>query len=151
MPSWANMMRLGFDGKSETVIGSLLHEVHQAVRGNMRRLAAMGIRSLIEHLMVSRVGDLGTFQKNLDVFHEKGYISLVQRDCVRTLLDAGDAATHRAFEPTIDDLNTALDIVEGILAAIYDQSEKAAQLGAKRWPRLSEQLFRVDKCSVCRG
>jgi hypothetical protein len=74
--------------------GSLLHEVHQAVRGNMRRLAAMGVRSLIEHLMISKVGDLGTFQKNLDAFHEKGYISLVERDCVRTLLDAGDAATH---------------------------------------------------------
>jgi hypothetical protein len=23
--------------------------------------------------------------------------------------------------------------------------------GLERWPRLSEQLFRVDKCSVCRG
>jgi hypothetical protein len=53
------MMRLGFDGLREEVIGALLHEVHQAVRGGMRRLAAMGVRSLIEQLMISKVGDLG--------------------------------------------------------------------------------------------
>jgi hypothetical protein len=25
------------------------------------------------------------------------------------------------------------------------------RIAGERWPRLSEQLFRVDKCSVCRG
>jgi hypothetical protein len=135
LPTWAMFMALGFTGTEEETIGTLLREIHQAVRGRLNRLAAMGIRSLLEQLMISKVGDKKRFDKNLEAFKEQGWISLVQYDAVKTLLDVGHATTHRFFEPTTQELNLALDIVEGVLAAIYQHHEAAARLGDRVPPR----------------
>ena len=45
------------------------------VHGGQYRLAAMAIRALPEQIMVSKVGDLGSFEKQLDAFEKAGYIS----------------------------------------------------------------------------
>ena len=108
---------------------ALLKEIYAAVAGGQRRLAAMGIRALLEQVMILKVGDIGGFDKKLDGFQDKGFISLVQRDAMRTTLDLGDAAMHRAFAPEWDDLNTALDIAEGVMAAIYGHPPASAKLG----------------------
>jgi hypothetical protein len=129
LPIWAVM--LGERG----IIGELLEEVHKAAQGDMRRLAAMGIRSLLEHVMISKVGDQGSFATHLDAFQRGGYISLIQKDALRAILDAGDAATHRSFLPSMEEINTALDVVEGVLAAIYDHMERAKQLANRVPPR----------------
>lgn len=99
--------------------GALLREIYQAVYGGQNRLAAMGIRALLEQVMISKVGDLPSFDQKLDAFQEQGYVSLIQRDAMRATLDVGDAAMHRAFKPTEQDLKIALDVVEGILAPIF--------------------------------
>ena len=136
VPTWSFLMRLGLvGGEGEEVIGDLLHEIHQAVSGDMHRLAAMGIRALIEQLMISKVGDRGSFAKNLGAFYEQRYISLPQHDAIKALVEAGHAVIHRSFKPTADDLNLALDIVEGILAAIYEHSPHAARLSDRVPPR----------------
>jgi len=93
----------------------------------------MGIRALLEQVMISKVGDLKTFEEKMDAFQKNGFVSLIQRDAMRETLEIGHAAMHRSFKPTERELNIALDIVEGILAAIFDHSEAAATL-AKRVP-----------------
>jgi hypothetical protein len=60
----------------------------------------MGIRSLLEHLMITQVGDSGTFKGKLAKLRDQGLISLVQYDALNTLIHAGHAATHRFFNPT---------------------------------------------------
>jgi hypothetical protein len=135
VPDWAMFMALGFSGAEQETIGLLLYQIHQAVLGRLNRLAAMGIRSLLEQLMISKVGDKGRFDKNLEAFKEQGWISLVQYDAVKTLLDVGHATTHRFFQPTTEELNLALDIVEGVLAAIYRHHEAAARLSDRVPPR----------------
>jgi Domain of unknown function (DUF4145) len=110
---------LGILGGHEDMLGELFEEIYAAVRGGQYRLAGMGIRSLLEQVMISKVGDQGDFRKNIDAFHQNGFISLVQRDAMSAILDAGHAVTDRLFKPTVRDLNTALDITEGIFAAIY--------------------------------
>ena len=137
LPTWAVFMRLGLDGDHEETLGDLLHEIHQAVQAKMPRLAAMGVRSLLEHLMIAKVGDHRSFEKNLDEFQKGGYISLVQRDAITALLDVGHAATHRSFKPTIEDLNLALDIVEGVLASIYEHGPAATKMTDRVPPKPS--------------
>jgi hypothetical protein len=88
----------------------------------------MGIRAFFEQMMVLQVGDQGKFAANLNAFCEKGHISLMQRDAMSAILDAGHAVTHRLFNPTERDLEIALDIAEGIFAAIYIHPETAARL-----------------------
>lgn len=95
----------------------------------------MGIRSVIEQVIIEKVGGHGTFSKNLNAFHEKGYISLVQRDVLDGALEAGHAVTHRMFNPTEQDLTILLDIVEGILAAIYVHPDEADFLSKRVPPR----------------
>ena len=94
----------------------------------------MGIRALPEQVMILKVGDQGSFAKTLDVFCEKGLASPVQRDAIKAVLDVGHAAMHRKFNPTQSDLHLALDIAEGIFAAIYVHVPTAGQL-SNRTPR----------------
>ncbi|MGY4235969.1 hypothetical protein ACVIIW_004916 [Bradyrhizobium sp. USDA 4449] len=114
---------------------SLLKEVYQAVAGGQYRLAAMGIRALLEQVMIMKVGDLSTFNEKLDAFQHAGYISAIQRKAMRTTLDVGDAAMHRGFVPSEHDLNVALDIVEGVMAPIYGHANDAQRLASRVPPR----------------
>jgi hypothetical protein len=120
-------------GDHEKNIAALLSEIYEAVDAGQHRLAAMGIRSLLEQVMTSKVGLGGTFEQKLDVFQESGYVSLVQRDAVRETLELGHAAIHRSFAPSLDDLSAALDIVEGVLAPIFHHPGRVDQF-AKRVP-----------------
>jgi hypothetical protein len=91
----------------------------------------MGIRAILENVMVAEVGDQGSFAANLEAFSEGAYISLVQRDAMAEILDAGHAAMHRGYKPSVTDLNTALDIAEGIVLAIYVHTEKAKDVASR--------------------
>jgi hypothetical protein len=116
-------------------LGNLLHEIYQAARGGQLRLAIVGVRALIEQVMIHMVGDNGTFAKNLDAFQQAGYISLVQRDALSDILDAGHATIHRAYEPKTKDIEIALDITEGIMAAIFVHTDAAKRVSARIPPR----------------
>jgi hypothetical protein len=89
-PNW--VWELSFFGAAEEgKLGDLLKEIYQAVQGKQYRLAVMGIRAFLEQLMVIKVGDKGTFEKNLDAFFAEGYISKIQKNAVSHILDSGHA------------------------------------------------------------
>jgi hypothetical protein len=128
-PDWLLPLIIGLAGKeNDSDLGSLLHEVYQAVYGRQYRLAAMGIRALLEQVMVSTVGDRGSFEKQLDAFEEAGHISFIQRDAIKATLEVGHAAMHRAYQPTEEDLKVALDIVEGVMAPLYHHRKEAEKI-----------------------
>lgn len=135
LPDWLFEFEIGLiGGEKEEQIGKLLQEVYAAVRGGQYRLATMGIRSVLEQVIVAKVGDHQTFSKNLEEFYAAGYISLVQRDALNESLEAGHAATHRFFNPTEQEVGILLNITEGILAAIYIHPDQAEFL-SKRVPK----------------
>lgn len=115
--------------------GDLLDEVYSALGVKAFRVAAMGIRALVERMMIDKVGDKGTFEKNIDAFFGGGFVAPFQQDMFRnTLIEAGHAAMHRDWQPSAEDLTTLLDIVEALMKAIYVDSAKAEEVG-KRLPR----------------
>ncbi|WP_159007488.1 DUF4145 domain-containing protein [Bradyrhizobium sp. S69] len=136
-PNWVYWVWLGqfraSDEKEAAKLMFLLREIYRAVHGGQYRLAAMGIRALLEQVMIMKVGDLPTFNDKLDAFQRDGYISAIQRGSMRATLDVGDAAMHRGFVPTEQDLNVALDVVEGVMAPIFGHANEAEAL-AKRVP-----------------
>jgi hypothetical protein len=85
--------------------------------------------------MVFKVGDLGSFEKQLNAFQEAGYISFIQRDAMKATLEVGHATMHRAFKPTEEDLKVALDIVEGIMAPLYAHHTAAEKMAERIPPR----------------
>jgi hypothetical protein len=133
-PSWLSSLASGTLGSvGDDKLVDLMHEIYQAIDGGQHRLAAMGIRALLEQIMRAKIGDNGSFPEKMQRLQDKGYISLIQRDAMRETIEVGHAAMHRAFAPSEQELNKALDIVEGIMAAIFDHSEAALTL-AKRVP-----------------
>ncbi|MGA8586288.1 MAG: DUF4145 domain-containing protein [Roseiarcus sp.] len=138
-PEWVDTMVLAGLLDNKTVdgrLGSLLREIYQAVHGRQYRLAAMGIRALLEQLMVSQVGDLSTFEQKLDAFMEQGYISLVQFDAMKATIEVGHAAMHRGYEPNENDVKLALDIVEGVMAPLFHHIAEAGKMVDRVPPRV---------------
>jgi hypothetical protein len=84
VPDWVYDLSIGFvGGRSAASLGELFLEIYQAVSGGQFRLAIMGVRALIEQVMIHKVGDKGSFVKHLDAFQQAGYVSLVQRDALK--------------------------------------------------------------------
>ena len=134
-PDWMLYMRVGLAAPKEEMIGDLMYEVYRAVDGKQYRLAAMGIRALLEQVMIQMVGDHQTFDQKLDKFQKQGYVSEIQRDAMSATLEVGHAVMHRGHLPTERDLTVALDIVEGVLAPIYGHKIEADKLIDKVPPR----------------
>jgi hypothetical protein len=106
----------------------LLKEIYVSLRNDSSRLAVMGIRALIEQVMVDKVADQGSFRKNLDKFEHEGFISRTQRIVLEPVLEAGHATIHRSFQPSKNDLIHLIDITENIIESIYINEQRAKKI-----------------------
>ena len=93
----------------------------------------MGVRSLLEHVMVSTTGDQGNFVKNLEAFERDGHVSKIQKSRLETILEAGHASIHRGFMPSATDVTTLVDIAESIVVSVFVHGGKVESL-KKRIP-----------------
>ncbi|WP_214516374.1 DUF4145 domain-containing protein [Aliivibrio fischeri] len=121
-PSWLSNLIFPFNAKTGSVnkeIINLIDEVYIALQNGCNRLSVMGVRALIEHVMIQKVGDQRSFMKNMNAFQDQGFISKVQRQALDHVLNAGHAAIHRSYNPKINEVIAAIDIVENILESIY--------------------------------
>jgi len=126
-PEWFEDLFFEIQGDEEFV-ESLLREIYVAVQNNLRNLALMGVRSLLEKIMIAKVGDNGSFSKNLNAFFNKGFISENQKENLSIILEAGHAAIHRKFNPRKNEIITVLDITEHIIESVYLHKSKVDQL-----------------------
>lgn len=101
------------------VISDLLEEIYVALHSECPRIAAMGIRALIEHVIIDKVGDHGRFTSNLDEFEQRGFLSSSERSIIEAALEVGHASIHRDHKPELDVLNSCLDIVEALINRLY--------------------------------
>lgn len=120
-------------------IGLLLREVYVAIQNDLPSLAAMGVRALLENLMVQKTGDHGSFNRNLNEFERLGHLSTRQRERLETILEAGHAAIHRAFRPKTTDIVTLLDITEHIIESVFLHDPKVHELKERIPPRADLQ------------
>jgi|SRR6185312_5555838 len=119
-------------------VGDFIKEIYVALRNKSLRLAVMGIRALLEQIMMDKVGDNGSFKNNLDAFEQGGFVSHGQRMVLEPVLEAGHATMHRAFKPTSMDVGHLMDITESIIESIYINARRASEL-SKRVPLKSKK------------
>ena len=131
-PSWnidfafSSVFSTFFEGSQEKEhVSDLLREVHVSLENNCPRL---GIRALLEHIMVSKIGDQKSFVKNLKEFQSQGYISKIQKEALEHILEVGHAAMHQSYSPSHAELVVALDIAENLIETIYINDEKSKQI-----------------------
>jgi hypothetical protein len=79
----------------------------------------MGIRSLLEHAMIDKVGDNQDFANNIKEFFKAGHISKDQKRLLECVLDVGHAAMHRGYKPEKEALFHVIDVAESIIELIY--------------------------------
>jgi hypothetical protein len=121
--SFADVSKTPDSTKSE-----LLAEIYSALGAGSTRLALMGVRALLEHIMSEQVGDQGNFTENLSAFERKGCISSLQRTSLSRIIDAGHASMHRAYKPTLEDVMFCLDVTELIIVSIYIHPARSEQM-----------------------
>ena len=136
-PRWINDLYRVL-GIRNNFVRALIHEIYIALQNDSLRLAAMGTRALLEHIMIDKVSDHGNFKKNLNAFHDKGFISDIQKKYLEQILEAGHATIHRSFDPSKEDLLTLMDVAESLIESIYINPRKADKLTAKIPPRIKK-------------
>ncbi len=97
----------------------------------MLMLASMGVRALLELVMIDKVGDMGSFKGSLAEFTKQGFVSAKQAEILETVLETGHATIHRSFRPDSADLDTCIDIAEGVLLSVYVHPDQAALLATR--------------------
>ncbi|MBO1064508.1 MULTISPECIES: DUF4145 domain-containing protein [Nostocales] len=134
-PIWLNKYSRNDDLQD---IRSLMKEIYAALHANCIKLATMGIRALIEHIMIKKVGDNKTFTKNLDEFANQGYISNEQKKIITAVIEAGNATIHRSYSPSLKELENCMDIAENLIETIFIHSNQAKTFSEKIPPRPSK-------------
>jgi hypothetical protein len=132
-PDWA--IEIGAELSQHEGLAEIFYEVYVAANNELTHLALMGVRSILEKVMISKVGDSGRFITNLEKFREAGLISLLEFDHLQEILEASHAVIHRGFGVTEWDLNTALGIMENILSSLYIYPERVNELSMSVPPR----------------
>ncbi len=136
-PRWMSELLLSTKwldfNEQRTSIHDLLKEVYVALHNDSRNLAGMGVRAILDQVMTEKVGDRHSFVRTLEAFKEGGFLSDHQAETLDTILEAGHATVHRGWRPSLDDLDTLLDVTESLIASTYIHERKAKDL-AKRVP-----------------
>jgi len=116
-------------------LNSILLEVYVALQNHAPALAAMGVRALIELLMIRKVGDQGAFGRNLDEFRNQGFISTAEAENLKAVLEVGSAAIHRGYIPKRESAVVVVDIAEALLKRLYIDPAKVASIKEATPPR----------------
>lgn len=106
-------------------ITKLLEEVYTALQNNAPALASMGLRAIIEAIMIDKVKDQKTFGANLKKFEADGFVSKIQHKALISALELGHASIHRGHIPDDFELSVALDITENLLHVLYVLEHRA--------------------------
>lgn len=129
IPAW-------YSDLPDTTLQDILQEIYKSLQTESHYLATFGSRTLIDRLIVLTVGDQGNFYRGLKALEDAGKISSHEMEIMKPIVEAGNAAAHRAWVPTKELLWTILDTVEGLIHRLLVQ------------PKLSEEL---DEAVPARG
>jgi hypothetical protein len=111
-----------------------IREIYSSLKTGNLRLTVLGVRALLEQVMLEHVEDKGSFVKNLDQFEQAGFISRIQREAIVPVIEAGHASMHRGFKATEQQVEAILDITENLIESIY--IAKSRTNGLKVPPRI---------------
>lgn len=117
-----------FEDLPDPTLRQISEEIYKSLQTESHYLATFGSRTLIDRLIVLTVGDQGSFVKGLQALQDSGKVSKHERDILQPIIDAGNAAAHRGWAPSIDLLETILDTVEGLIHRLLVLPKLAEEL-----------------------
>lgn len=105
--------------KLDAPMRELIAEINTAINNKLRTLPTIGLRTLLDMVIVEHIGDSGTFKQKLERFENEGHISSTQSELLLRVLDTGSAAAHRGHTPDQEDLQTCIDFVKSLMHSLY--------------------------------
>ena len=120
----------------DEVLRDLMDEVYQALSLDLIVLASIGVGTLIDRAIYLHIDDPGCgFPQKLDILFDRGTIGSDERDTLKIVTDAGNAAAHRGFAPDSEMLATIVDTAESFLHRAFILKNAAAELKVATPPR----------------
>jgi Domain of unknown function (DUF4145) len=116
-------------------IHHLVEEVYKALNANCPSLSTMGTRAIVDTLLNKLVGDIGGFAHKLSEAVANGFLTVKQKETIESAVEAGHAASHRGFRPSVQQVTDTLEIVEHALADKYVIGPTSSRLSASIPPR----------------
>lgn len=127
LPAWLRQL----DEIDDLLYVTLLETQIAANRG-MYTLAAIGIRTIFDRSSEKLgVNANMTFAEKLDELVNLRKIGGEERDALATLTNAGSAAAHRAWRPSVEQLDTMLDTIENFVHRSFFVTRAAAELASQ--------------------
>jgi Domain of unknown function (DUF4145) len=105
-PTWATHLKRDYL--------ELVCEIYQSLSIGNIRLPLMGARTLLDMYIVEKIGDIGAFKSKLQKLVDGNFISDSSKDLLEIALEYGHAAIHRNYQPTKEEINGVLDIIENL-------------------------------------
>ena len=102
-----------------------IREIYSSLKARNLRLTVLGVRALLEQVMLEHIEDKHSFAGNLEAFEAQGFISRVQREAILPVIEAGHASMHRGFKATEQQVEAILDIAENVIESIYITKSRA--------------------------
>lgn len=113
-------------------VQELLKETFQAKRQGWNRLAAMGCRTLFDMVSAETLTrDAKTFKAKLDAMVSEEHIALTQKENLDAMVDAGNAAAHRGFNPGPEMVEAMWGIALNMLESHFVLKPKAQKLNSQ--------------------
>lgn len=103
-------------------------EIYSCLKAGNLRLTVLGVRALLEQIMLEHIDDQGSFQHNLKAFEDGGFLSRVQREALAPVIEAGHASMHRGFKASEKEVEAILDVTENVIESIYVTKQRVAGL-----------------------
>lgn len=102
---------------------------------NHFRIAAMGIRSMLDDALSIKLASNEGFAKKLKEAKSKDLITQVDFEILQKVLEVGHAATHRRYTPGRTEIEVSLDILEATIARWFVYPTVVASLADRLPPR----------------
>lgn len=132
-PSWSLQVQ-------DDVVHRLLDEVYRALNDDLRTLAAMGVRALLDKTFELAGADPAAgFEEKLKSLTAEGVISIRDKETLTIMTDAGSAASHRGWQPDADALDTILEAAEAVLHRVVVLPSNAQRLQQQVPPKPQRQ------------
>jgi hypothetical protein len=121
---------------NDQALRGLLEEVYEALNADLRSLAAMGIRAVLDRTFEFAGADPGdNFGKKLGALETQGHIGSREKADLLIMTDAGSAAAHRGWKPEPEELDSILEATETLLQRVALQGAAAKKIKERVPPR----------------
>lgn len=115
-------------------IQQIYQETLSALNGGLRVLAGIGLRAMVETMCKDRKATGRNLEDKIDDLVAQGVVARDGAEILHGLRIMGNLAAHEVMPHSLDDLNTAMDVIEHALEGIYVLPQQAARL-PRRTPK----------------